>query len=70
MSPHPALWLAEAWPAHDEALVCQGPVQQEGVHGRERDGEGGQEIRQGKVYNQDFSVKKESDARRITRIGY
>ena len=43
-------------------------MQQEGVHGRERDGGGGQEVRKGKVYNQDFSAKKESDVRKITRI--
>ena len=48
----------DPWPAHDEALVCQGPVQQEGVHGRERDAGGGQKVRHGKVYNQDISAKR------------
>ena len=43
-------------------------MQQESVHGCERDGGGGQEIRHGKVNNQDFSAKKESDVRKITRL--
>ena len=47
-------------------------MQQEGVHGRERDAGGGQKVRHGKVYNQDISAKRESesDVRKITWIGF